>query len=193
MPQRRRYAITEIGQVRSLASAVRQDIVDSVAAGGQVTIAELADRLGRPADSLYHHVRHLAKRRLLTVSSGAKGVGRPAALLDVPGRPMVIQYNSASRAFATAMVRVVGTMLSSAKRSFAHAFRSGLAQPSGPRRNLWAARFQSWLTPAELEEVNALLERLGVLLRRGAGGRKAKSRLHEFTYVLAPVAERGSH
>lgn len=189
MPRQRSYDIADVRQIRSLASAIRQDIVDAVAANGPVTIAELADQLGRPADSLYHHVRHLVLRRLLTTGSSERGIGRPAVLLDVPGRPMRIHYDLSSRKCAAAVLRVVGTMLGSAKRGFSRAFHPELAMVSGPRRNLWAARYQCWLTPKDLEEVNTLLKRLGALMLRGARRRTRASRLHEFTYVLSPVRD----
>lgn len=187
MPRLRSYLIADVRQIRSLASAARQDIVDAVAANGPITIAELAERLGRPADSLYHHVHHLVERRLLTMGAAERGVGRPAALLDVPGRPMLIQYDTSSKACATAMLRVVGTMLTSAKRGFARAFRPDVARTSGPSRNLWAARYRCWLSPKDLEEVNTHLDRLGKLLLKGRTRRTRETRLHEFTYVLSPV------
>lgn len=183
----RPYHITDLRQLKALGSAARQDIIDEVAATGPLTVAVIADRLGRPPDALYHHVRHLVRRGLLTKSDAERGIGRPAVLIDVPGRPMLIQYDTSSKANARTMLRVVATMLSSAKRGFARAFEPRLAVVSGPHRNLWAARYQSWLTPTELEEVNALLTRLGKLLLRGARRRTSKSRLHEFTYVISPL------
>lgn len=183
----RPYRITSPRQLRALASAARQDIIDAVAGSGPTTIAELADRLGRPADALYHHVRQLVKCGLLIEGAGERGIGRPGGRIDVPGRPMLIHYDPSSTSNARTMTRVLSAMLGSAKRGFARAFVPGLAVVSGPRRNLWAARYQCWLTPADLEEVNVLLARLGAILINGGKRRTGQSRLHEFTYVISPI------
>ena len=58
-------AIADVGQIRALASSIRQDIVDTVAATGPCSVADVARTLGRPADGLYYHVKHLLGAGLL--------------------------------------------------------------------------------------------------------------------------------
>lgn len=66
MPTRRPYVIRELKQIRALASALRQDIVDGVEAIGPCAISELAVLLRRPPHALYYHVRRLVRLGLLT-------------------------------------------------------------------------------------------------------------------------------
>jgi predicted transcriptional regulator len=48
-------------QIRALASPIRQDILDALTAIGPCSVSELAAAIGRPADGLYYHIRHLLK------------------------------------------------------------------------------------------------------------------------------------
>jgi hypothetical protein len=88
------------------------------------------------------------------------------------------------------MAKVVATMVRSAERSFRRAFAPGLAAVEGPYRNLSAGRRIAWLTDRELRTLNHHTEQIHALFGRGRPHR-AGARLHEFTYVLAPVVERG--
>jgi hypothetical protein len=82
-------------------------------------------------------------------------------------------------------------MVRSAERNFRRGFQPGIAVVSGPKRNLWAARSRGALTPEELTEVNALLDRLNTLMQAGrrdnvddAGPGRS---LYELTFILAPT------
>ena len=52
-------AIADVGQIRALASSIRQDIVDTVAATGPCSVADVARTLGRPADAANTYQRYL--------------------------------------------------------------------------------------------------------------------------------------
>jgi hypothetical protein len=51
------YVIRDARAVRLLASPLRQAMLDHIAAEGAATVAALSERLKRPADRLYYHVR----------------------------------------------------------------------------------------------------------------------------------------
>jgi hypothetical protein len=83
---------------------------------------------------------------------------------------------------------VVDGMLRIASRDFAAAIASPDAVVDGPRRELWAARGKGWVSAADLEELNRLLQRLADMLRQPRRG--ADDRLISLCFVLAPVAAR---
>ena len=186
---RRPYRIEQLPQIRALASPVRQNLVDAVVAEGPCTIAELAERVGRPADALYHHVRRLVATGLLIQEdeSVRRAAGRPAVRLTVPGRPMMIAYDQRAPRNVAASTDVVATMLRSARRGFARALAKPGARTWGPRRNLWGARAQGWLTAREIETANALLTKLLAVFPKGKRMKRKGTALHEFTFVLAPA------
>lgn len=183
----RPYRIEQPHQIRALASPLRQDLVDAVVSDGPCTIAELADRVGRPADALYHHVRQLVAAGLLVEEVVRRAAGRPAVRLTVPGKPMMLVYDQRARGNVAASSDAVATMLRSARRGFARALTTPGTRTWGPRRNLWGGRSQGWLTERDLETANALLTRLVALFLKGKGTRRHGSALHEFTFVLAPA------
>ena len=187
-PVTRGGSIRGASAIAALASPVRQEIVDTVEAlGGVATIAELAARLGRPADGLYYHVRRLAAAGLLVREDGttAERFRTPA-----PGRGLALDYRPDDPRNAAAIRRVIGGMLRIARRDF----DAGLAIPGvvahGPRRALWAGRGKGWVTPEELGELNALAARATAILRHPRA--PGRDRLVSFCFVLAPIAPRAA-
>ncbi len=180
------FRVCRTEQMRVLASAARQEIVDTVQTlGGACTAAELARELGRPADGLYYHLRVLVEAGLLvsTDNSGPRGEARYA----IPGAytSMRLAYDTADPEQAAAVKDTATTVLRVAARDFAAAVVPGTVT-DGPERELWAGRQKSWLSAAELREANALLERLNSLFNQPRSAER--DRLFAFTYVLAPVA-----
>ena len=187
--------IADVRQIRALASPIRQDILDALTAIGPCSVAELAVALGRPADGLYYHIKHLLDVRLL-MEVPSNGSGRGELRLDVAHKSLYLQYKPASRTNKAAVLRVIGALMRSAERTFRRGFRPGVAVVEGPRRNLWAGRTRGFLSERELAEVNVLLDRLITLMRSGRrdrdnGGSKDRS-LYEVTFVLAPANRESS-
>lgn len=180
------YTVAEPRQIAALAVPVRQAIVDAVAGGGPCSIATLAAQLGRPASGLYHHVRALARVGLLVAGDATPGAaGRPAVLYDVPGRSLRIRYAPDVRATRAPMQRVVGAMTRLASREFNAGYREGV-RVDGPRRDLWASRAEAWLTDAQIERANALLEEMLTLFTPSGLPRARGARLRSLVFVLAP-------
>jgi DNA-binding transcriptional ArsR family regulator len=175
-----------------LASPLRQELVDTLQAlGGEASVAELAVQLGRPADGLYYHLRLLTRGGLLAERRGRSRAGRGERRYRIavaPGGRLRLVYRPADRANRAAVARVAGGMLRIAGRDF----RAALATPGvatrGPRRELWAARNQGWLSAAELAEVNRLLLRINQLLDRPRA--RGRDRLLSLCFVLAPLPAR---
>jgi DNA-binding transcriptional ArsR family regulator len=185
--------VAEPRQIRALASPMRQDIMDAVAAIGPCTVAELAAALGRPADGLYYHIKPLLDVRLLAEVPG-DGNGRSELRIDVAHRAFYLEYQPANRTNKAAVLRVIAAMVRSAERMFRRAFHPDVAVVKGPRRNLWASRSRGSLSAAELVELNDLLDQVNSLMqsgRRDTGRGDGEERsLYELTYVLAPVVNR---
>lgn len=182
-PRDQLFVVAAAPQMRALVSPVRQEIVDALVAAGPCSIADLAAHVGRAPDSLYFHIRRLVKVGLvLELNERATG-RRPAAVYDVPGRPMRLAYTRAGR--DPALAGVMSSALRLAGRDFSRAFRLGVAVVDGERRNLWGGRVKGWVGDEELAEINRLVTRLTEIIRSGHPG---PGRLPQtFTYILAPV------
>lgn len=182
--------IDSLPRLRALASPVRQEIVDTLQSLGRASIAELARRLGRPADGLYYHVRALVAVGLV-VDAGPRAAGRGEERVYrtfAPGRPLRLRYRPDHRPSAAALRRLVGSMVRAARRDFDVGLSLPGAAVQGKRRALWAGRNTGWLSPAELERCNELLAELGELLSRGPS--RERPRMFALTYVLAPADPR---
>ncbi len=180
------YLIETLPQLRALRSPARQEVLDAVQAAGPCSIAELGALLGRAPDSLYYHVRSLTRLGLLIETPS--GRARPAALLDVPGRPMRIRYkpDAASR---RALQAAVASMLRLTARDFAGGLGSPAASAEGANRNLWAARVKGRLSPAQTARLSALLyEASQLLVNASSAARSGKTGpLLALTFCLTPV------
>lgn len=183
------HVVEQPERIRLLGSPVRQDIVDFVDAAGPSTVAEIAAGLGRPADTLYYHVRLLRNAELVTVrASGESGVKR----VHLPGSGgLQIRYRPDDAANVSAVMDAVGTMLRSAERRFADGLRGRAGPPvlEGPRRNLWASRVRGRLTDGEVEEINELIGRMHEVFAKGRGRAAREGQMHEVNVVLSPLAE----
>lgn len=180
--------VRDPARIRLLSSAVRQEIVDTLAAlGGEAGAADLAGHLGRPADGLYYHLRALVRGGLVEEVPG-EGAERRFRLAGEGSTPFRLVYDLGPggnvpelRAFARGLLQVAG-------RDFERALDAGNAAVIGPARELWASRNKGWLGPTDIVEVNALLERLSALTSQPKA--PGRDRLVSLAFVLAPVDAR---
>lgn len=181
-------AIRDPAKVRLLSSPVRQEMVDTLAAlGGEAGVADLAEQLGRPADGLYYHLRALIAGGLVE-ELPSKGGERRFRLAGEASGPLRLVYDLGPNGNAAELCAFADGLLQIASRDFESALASDRAVAVGPGRELWASRNKGWLSREDLQEVNALLARLGELTSqpRAAG----RDRLTSLAFVLAPINPR---
>jgi DNA-binding transcriptional ArsR family regulator len=181
--------------VELLASPIRQEIVDTLAAlGGEASVAELALQLGRHADGLYYHLKILRKAGLINEADG-DGDERRYRLAGEHVQPLRLAYRTGSDRHATALRKFAHGLLQVAESDFAEALAKPDVVTEGAARQLWAARNKAWLSSDELAEVNQLLERLCEIMSRPRTSER--DQLLSCVFVLAPHAalpkRRGEH
>lgn len=184
-----RRAIADPTQIRLLSSPVRQEVVDTLAAlGGEASVAAVAEQLGRPADGLYYHLRALVRGGLVREVDTTDADERHYRLAGEGDAPLRLAYDVGPDGNIKELGVFTRGLLQIAGRDFDEALRTEGVAVDGPRRELWASRNKGWLSPHDLAEVNALLERLSVLTSQPrAPGRE---RLVSCAFVLAPVNPR---
>jgi DNA-binding transcriptional ArsR family regulator len=177
-------AIDDPALIEVLASPIRQEIVDMLAAlGGEASAGDLADHLGRHVDGLYYHLKILCKARLVGAVDGGADAGRRYRL-GGDARPLRLAYDVKDETHARALRMFSHGLLQVAEQDFDTALSMDDVITDGPQRQLWAARNKAWLSADELAEVNELLERLCSLM----SGPRTPERdcLLSCTFVLAP-------
>ncbi len=178
-------AIDDPGLIEVLASPIRQEIVDTLAAlGGDASVADIALQLGRHADGLYYHLKVLCKARLIAELDGQGDDERRYRLAGKAAGPLRLAYRLGSERHATALRKFAHGLLQVAEKDFVGALEIDGVVTEGPSRQLWAARNKAWLSKEELVEANALLERLCELMSRPRASER--DQLLSCVFVLAP-------
>lgn len=175
-------------QLELLASAARQEILDTVEALGTCSVTELAKELGVPADSLYYHVRRLEAAGLLVARGERRTARRDETIYGLCDDSLRVRYDPEDPENVHRVSEIVAALLRVAERDFRDGFTPALATVGGPARNLWGGRVKAWLSDEELREVNDLLQRLMALFR--AGSRSEDRQLCSFAWTLAPLEAR---
>jgi DNA-binding transcriptional ArsR family regulator len=169
-------------QLRALASAARQEIVDVLSQMGVVSAAEVAAALGRPANAVYPHLKALVRCGLVEPAGARTRGGRPEALFRTPGTEVRTHYDLADPANRRGMTAIVRSMLRLGMRDYQRSLGGAEVVVTGPRRDLWAIRKSGWLTPGQLREVNRGIETLAGTFRP-----HRKGRLYGITILLTPL------
>ncbi len=189
MAQKKSSSVERAAEIELLASPSRIEIVDTLEAmGGSVSVAELAARLGRPADGLYYHLRQLVSAGLIEEETAMDG--RRYRIRTHPGDRLRLRYRPGATANAKAVGRVAASVLRVAERDFQRALADPKTVVEGPLRELWVARGKGWVRQGELAEINRLLTRLMALLQQPRAGEK--SELVSLSWVLAPLEAQSS-
>lgn len=149
--------------------------------------AELARRLGRRPDTLYHHLRALQHAGLVEPEAQASTGGRPGMAWRLKKQqPLRLSATAMSRSHASGADRIVGTLARACVRDFRRAMRTAAAG-AGPHPS--AHRSSVWLTAAERRELEEDLRQLVARLRsREPDGRRSP---YVLTSVLAAAAGSG--
>src|SRR6202050_4682602 len=154
MANRRAHLIRSDKQLAALAAAARQEIVDVSEQRGTVPVAELAAALGRPADSLYFHLRALTRVGLARNAGYRARPGGKEALYRTAAPELRVQYKPRDRANRKAVSAIAASMLRLAIRDFRRSFQRGHVLVSGAHRELWSLRKVGRLSRAQLAQLN---------------------------------------
>lgn len=177
-------------QLEALASSARQELVDTFAAHGPCSIADIAPLLGRTPESLYFHVRKLVKVGLLLEAGVRRRNKRDETVYATPGRRMALGIESMTPRRRRALAAIVGASL----RLLPGDIERGMSDPqaimSGSRRTVYSARAKGWLSPDERARIAELFDEIESIM---AGARpRAGSSLSAVAITLAPCEVRSS-
>lgn len=174
-----------------LVKPARLEVYEGLQVAGPSSIADLARRLGRPADSLYYHVK-----KLLAIGVVEERVppdrepsrrGRNGAVYAVTGL-VDVQLNPESHESREAWAEGGAAVLRLAQRDWSRALDSGAVCAEGARRNLTIRRTKVRVSSAQLRELNERIDALHELLTQYA--ESTEGELLEITCVLTPLEER---
>lgn len=175
--------ISDRPQLRTLANATRQELLDLLVRSGPASAAALARWTGRPADGLYYHLRELERVGLIQEDGQEAGPGRKGVRYRAAHREPAIRHETGPRGNSRDVSAIVGSMLRLGVRDFRRAAAIPGVRTSEPGRELWAMRVTGRLTPADLRQVNRRMRGL----RDSVGRAGAKGDLYAITILLTPL------
>lgn len=181
-------SIRSAEQWRVLTSPSRIEIVEFMRAAAPCSVAELAARMDRPADALYHHLRKLEGIGVVRVVEHRRQGRQTEAVYDLAAERLVFDYDAKTGRGGERLADVAASILRSTERTYREAVTAGGETGSGEKKSLWSRIETGWLTEEGLAEVNAHLEAIDEILERGRKGREG--RLFTLTVFLAPAVRR---
>jgi DNA-binding transcriptional ArsR family regulator len=181
------YWVTRPDQLAALTSARRHDIVDRLAAGGPLSIKELAHQIGARPSALYHHVEKLLAVGLV-IEAGKRVVRRRyEQLYHTPAPRMRLIKALADGTQPALMVEIVASLTRQMARDFRSAGASPLRVAEGEDRNYGFFRLVGRPTPAQLARINACLAEIAEVFWNS---NDPSSPLINLGWVIAPLETR---
>ncbi|HDS1675450.1 TPA: helix-turn-helix transcriptional regulator [Stenotrophomonas maltophilia] len=173
-------------QLAAMASPARMAILQRLDAEGPASIRELAERLGRPATALYHHLAHLQKHGLVRITEHRDTGRRPEAVYAAASSQLSSRDAVRTPSGRRSLVRVATRVVAATLRAFASAATQAAARFEGPQRNCAVRHLSFRADDEQLARINALIEALeATALDAGTQGDPLL-----LTVLMAPAAHR---
>jgi len=154
-------------QRRAITSPLRMELLGLFVDRKQLSVAQLAERLGRPATALHYHVGILQKAGLLRRVGFNRSGRRPEALyLPVADAFMLETAKDDPKASAKAALKAMSTAFRMAERDLEAALANPASRQSGPGRSMFGARVHLRLSRKDLAEVNRHLRNIEKIITR---------------------------
>lgn len=189
-PRLKEFVVERPAQWAALRSPVRVEIVEFFRLLGPCSIADLAKRMDRPADSLYYHVRALAAQGFLTQTGWRRAGRRAEAVYDLTAPRLRVDYDPRTKRNVEPLKRLISPVLRMTARNFCAAVDDGRVDFQGGRRNAYARRHVAWLTPADVKRILRHTDAIARVLERGRGRRAG--RLYSLTLFFVPLVRKHS-
>jgi predicted ArsR family transcriptional regulator len=182
----KKHCLTQL-QLESLTSPVRLAIVQRLEIDKEATADELAQRMGRPATALYHHLKQLTDVGVLRVVAKRKGSRRPAVVYAMVAGELSSAEAVKTRPGRETYGRAAARVADAGARAFAAALAQGDLRFEGRRRNAMVKYFVLRADGKKIARLNKLLRELeGVAAHSCEDGEEI-----QLTMLLSPVPRKG--
>ncbi len=149
----------------ALSSPMRLELVGLFTDPGPLSISDMADRLGRPATSLYHHVQVLEDAGVLRRAGTRPKGKRFEALFELTENRVELAVDPDDESAVRQASQTMTAALRMAERDFAAALERDDIRTDGPGRNLMGLRTHIRLSPDALGRLNERLQAIEDLLQ----------------------------
>jgi predicted transcriptional regulator len=160
--------VTDPAMWAVLNSPIRLEIAETLRCIAPCSVAELAEVLNRPADTLYRQLEQLEQAGFVRRVGFRKSGRHVEQLVDLTAGDFLVDFEQSPRPAAErAIVSTARSALKGALHAFEGAAAEGALKFGRARTNTSLLYELSWLSPAQFEEVRGLLRRLKEILDAG--------------------------
>lgn len=188
MAKNKDYLIDRVDQLLAIAEPTRLQIVSIMEDTKEASVSQIAEQLGRPHDSLYHHVRHLERVGLLIKVGMEKSARRPYAIYGLPGRRIRVNPENTAPRYRAALKKAARGVFRLAERLADAAFDATESSLVGTLANMRIQQLTVNLSTSDFKKVNEHLKEIDKLFLSCRTPGKGK-RLYTITYSLTPTAK----
>jgi predicted transcriptional regulator len=189
MSRKKHHSVTSPADWETLISPARSEIAEAIRLLGPCSIAEIAQAIGRPADSLYRHIEILIGAGFVVEAGYRKGERNAERLVDVVAEDFHVEFSDNSgSAENRAIVRTANSFLSAMGRTIRDSAGARQLIFDAGNRNLSINYELSWLTPAQFQEVRSLIRRIKQVMDQGKVAREG--RLYATLSMACPVTRK---
>jgi len=180
-------------QRAALTSPIRLEIIGLFTATGPLSISDMAEAMGRPAGSLYHHVGLLEKAGFLQRAGTRPKGKRFETLYETTGSQVEIEVPPGDDQAVVQAVQAMKAAFRMTTRDLAAALERPDIRKDGPLRNTLAMRVHLRASPRLLEKLNKHIGAIENLLVAEAAGQTEPDPENEhlsLTLALLPLRGR---
>lgn len=181
------FLASEPAQFDALRSRLRGRICDVVYHAGAATVHEIADQLGKPVSSLYHHLDMLVEAELLLEGEPVRTNKNFARTYVAPARRLRFTRDLDVEGVREGIADVAASQLRLGEREFRAALQKPGITAGRPTSRVASGSMVGWLDDDQIRQVNSLLNQLASIFDESV--QEEGRRLHAVTYVSRPVKE----
>lgn len=151
------------------------------------SLAELAEEMDRPADSLYHHIRRLQKAGIARVVDYRKVGRQTEAVYDLAGDDLKLDFDGSTGKNAKPLLQLTAVISRLAQRTLQQALQSD-ALKGEPVRRIAIRSDSAWLDDDTFQRVREhILQIVEIFETNKKSGRGKLYHLHA---ILSPIVRR---
>lgn len=172
-----------------LVSPVRTEIAEALRLLGPCSVADVAQAIDRPADTLYRHIELLQEAGFVREAGFRKGERNVEQLLDVVADDFLVDFrDNKGDAENKAIIQTVNSFTGAMQRAVRDSAAAKQLVFDADERNLSINYELSWLTPEKFQEVRALVRRLKAIMDEGK--KRREGRLYMTLAIATPVTRK---
>jgi predicted transcriptional regulator len=180
-------------QRRAVGSPLRLEILGLFTERKPLSVAQMAQGMGRPATAIHYHVRVMEKAGLLRRAGRKSGARRPEVLYIPTADVFKMEHRrDEPEVTAAAALKTLSMAFRMAERDMQAALTNPKSKSSGPYRNIYGGRMHCRLAKQDLAELNRHLRDIEKLLLRANKSREPSpsDTFVSVTMALMPLRNR---